>query len=77
MSYSTPMNAHSGLPFSLEDSQTFIDLGWQLLYQDGRFEDAEKALQSALELDPGNVKLCWNWRIVMVFRTGSRMSFGR
>jgi tetratricopeptide (TPR) repeat protein len=56
MSYNSPMNEHSELPFSFENSQTFIDLGWQLLYQDGRFEEAEQALQSALELDPGNVE---------------------
>jgi tetratricopeptide (TPR) repeat protein len=50
------MNEHSELPFQLDNSQTFIDLGWQLLHKDGRFEDAEQALQSALELDPGNVE---------------------
>ena len=47
---------NSNLPINFDDASTFIDLGWELLYKDGRFEDAEQALQSALELDPGNVE---------------------
>ncbi len=45
------------IPFDCERPETFYDLGWQLLYEEGRFEDSENAFRTALELFPGNVNI--------------------
>jgi tetratricopeptide (TPR) repeat protein len=50
------MEFKSNILPDLESPESFFQLGWQLLYEEGRFEDSERAFRVALEKAPGNTE---------------------
>ena len=50
------MEFQSNILPDLDSPDSFFRLGWELLYEAGRFEDAEHAFRIALEMAPGNIE---------------------
>ena len=50
------MESRSNILPDLDSPESFFRLGWQLLYELGRFEDAEHAFRIALDMAPGNIE---------------------